>query len=93
MTPKIPDYKVREGDQVMVHFEEWIHQPGVSKYQSNEFHARTDWTKATTWRRAMIEKVGVEDLKKIFYVRLQKKFKKWEKGWVNYERLQPYVGR
>jgi len=91
MAKKLPDYKFKEGDLVLVLFEEYIHQPGVSKFQTHDIGPKTDYTKATSWKKAQIEKTGVKDLKKIYFVRLQRKYKTYEKGWVSYDRLQPLI--
>ncbi len=91
MAKAIPDYNFREGDLVLVKFEEFIHQPGISRYQSNEHHPRSDFTKATSWKKGYIEMVGDHADKKMYWVQLVRPYKSYEKGWVEYERLQPYV--
>ncbi len=88
---KAPDYNFRDGDLVMVKFVNYIHQPGISKYQSNEHHARTDYTKAISWKRGQIEKQNHSGGVKQFWVRLARRFQKFEAGWVTYDRLEPYV--
>jgi hypothetical protein len=86
-----PDYKFREGDEVVVNFTRDIVQPGVSKYQSNEFAPRTDVTKASTWKRGRIEQIADMGGQRLYWVRLLRPFGAAEKGWVPYDRLQPYV--
>jgi hypothetical protein len=88
---QIPEYNFRDGDLVLVKFESYIHQPGISKYQSNEHHARTDYTKAITHKIGQIEQSPVHGSAKVYWVRLQRPFGKFEAGWVALDRLQPYV--
>ena len=80
-------YRWREGDRVHVLFEEYIHQPGISKYQSNQYHPRTDYTTARAWKVGTITKIkGV-----MAHVKLDGKYKQFRSGWVPFTRLQPYV--
>jgi hypothetical protein len=81
----------KEGDRVLVAFEEHIHQPGISKYQSNENHERTDFTTARTWKIGTIDMIGMRSEVKMAYVLLDKPYKGKSRGWVDYGRLQPYI--
>ena len=87
----IPDYNFRDGDLVMVKFVDYIHQPGISKYQSNEHHARTDYTKAITHKIGQIEMQNQLGGVKYYWVRLRRRFGNFDSGWVTLDRLQPYV--
>ena len=87
MTQAIPQYKFREGDRVMVKFEHDITQPGIAKYQSNERQARTDVTKAVTWKRGIIDLITHQGI----HVQLDTPYKGTSSGYVPLGRLQPYV--
>jgi hypothetical protein len=91
MAKAILTYKFREGDQVVVKFTESITQPGISKYQSNQYRPRTDVTQAVTWKRGRIEMIADNGGKLLYWVRLLRPYGASEKGWVSYDRLQPYV--
>ncbi len=86
-----PNYNFRDGDMVMVKFEGYIHQPGISKYQSNEHHARTDYTSTITWKQGRIEMQSSRNGMKHYWVRLTRRYNNFEAGWVTYNRLEPYV--
>ena len=87
----VPEYKFREGDEVLVQFTESIHQPGISKHQSNQYAPRTDVTKAIAWKRGRIEMIADNGGQKMYWIRLLRPFKSYEKGWVNHARIQPYI--
>jgi len=83
----IPQYNFREGDRVMVKFEHSLVQPGISKFQSNEFAPRTDVTKAVAWKKGTIDLIDNGRI----HVRLDKAYKGVAKGFVPLDRLQPFV--
>jgi hypothetical protein len=87
----VPIFRFREGDEVLVQFTGSIVQPGISKYQSNQYAPRTDVTKTVAWKRGRIEMIADNGGKRAYWVRLNRPFKTYEKGWVEYARLQPYV--
>jgi hypothetical protein len=91
MPKATPDYKFREGDEVMVQFTKSITQPGISKYQSNQHAPRTDVTKAVAWKRGRIEQIADNGGQRLYWVRLLRPYGATEKGWVPYDRLQPYI--
>jgi hypothetical protein len=86
-----PTYNWKEGDRVLVAFEEYINQPGISKYQSNEHTERTDFTTARAWKIGTIDMLGDNGGRLMAYVRLDGRYKKYTKGWVELDRLQPYI--
>ena len=86
-----PEYTFKEGDRVMVCFEEYLHQPGISKHQSNEISERTDFTTAQSWKIGTIDMIGINGSRLMAYVRLDGRYKKYTKGWVEMDRLQPYI--
>ena len=85
----IPEYNFKEGDRVMVKFEHDLVQPGIAKYQSNERQARTDVTKAVTWKRGTID--IILDNPRWYHVILDSPYKGTSSGYVELDRLQPYV--
>ena len=86
-----PTYNFKEGDRVMVKFEHDIVQPGISKYQSNERQARTDVTKAVTWRIGTLDVIGWHGEFAMFHVLLDTQYQGMDRGWVELNRLQPYI--
>lgn len=87
----VPEYNWKEGDRVMVCFEEYLHQPGISKFQSNEISERTDFTTARSWKIGTIDMIADNGGREMAYVRLDSRYKKYTKGWVELDRLQPYI--
>jgi hypothetical protein len=85
----IPEYNFKEGDRVMVKFEHDLTQPGISKFQSNEHAPRTDVTKAVAWKLGTIDLI--ENNPRWFHVILDKPYKGTSSGYVELDRLQPYV--
>jgi hypothetical protein len=86
-----PTYKFKEGDRVMVCFEEYINQPGISKYQSNEHTARTDFTTARSWKVGTITMLALHGEIEMAEVMLDSRYKKYTRGFVAIDRLQPYI--
>ena len=86
-----PEYNWKEGDRVMVCFEEYLNQPGISRFQSNEITERTDFTTARSWKIGTIDMIGMKGERLMAYVRLDNRYKKYTKGWVELGRLQPYI--
>jgi hypothetical protein len=88
-----PTYNFKEGDRVLVCFEEYLNQPGISKFQDNTHSERTDFTTAQAWKKGTIDMIGMNGETLMAHVILDGHYKKYTKGWVFFDRLQPYIER
>jgi hypothetical protein len=88
----LPTYNFKEGDRVLVAFEESITQPGISRFQTKELVERTDVTTARAWKIGTIDMIALRGESKMYHVLLDKPYRrKVQRGWVELDRLQPYI--